>query len=240
MLKVLDLFSGIGGFSLGLERTGGFETVAFCEIDPFCQKILKKHWPTVPIFNDVKDLNYEGEVDVITGGFPCQPFSTASRGRKTAEDLWPIMANTIKKYNPKIWIAENVQRECIERAADFARVLGYSVAVKCIGAHDAGADHKRNRWWLCAHPYDQSEFYSSLDAEVASLPQLCFGLWGRENYARTFRISNGLSNRMDRFRSLGNTVLPQIPQIIGNVILRLTPSTQAHRGAFGWMGCLVT
>lgn len=59
MLKVLDLFSGIGGFSLGLERTGGFETVAFCEIDPFCQKVLKKHWPDVPIYNDVRNLDYD-------------------------------------------------------------------------------------------------------------------------------------------------------------------------------------
>ncbi len=70
-LKVLDLFSGIGGFSLGLERTGGFETVAFCEIDPFCQKVLKKHWPEVPIYNDVRTLDYDGAVDVITGGYPC-------------------------------------------------------------------------------------------------------------------------------------------------------------------------
>lgn len=70
MLKVLDLFSGIGGFSLGLERTGGFETVAFCEIDPFCQKVLNKHWPDVPILNDIRSLSYAGEVDVICGGLP--------------------------------------------------------------------------------------------------------------------------------------------------------------------------
>ena len=76
-LKVLDLFSGIGGFSLGLERTGGFETVAFCEIDTPCHRILKATWPSIPIFEDVKELKYDGDVDVITGGFPCQAQSHA-------------------------------------------------------------------------------------------------------------------------------------------------------------------
>ena len=79
-LKVLDLFSGIGGFSLGLERTGGFETVAFCEIEGFCQKVLNKHWPDVPIYEDVRNIDYDGTVDVICGGFPCQDISIAGKG----------------------------------------------------------------------------------------------------------------------------------------------------------------
>ena len=109
-LKVLDLFSGIGGFSLGLERTGGFETVAFCEIDPFCQKVLKKHWPDVPIYNDVRTLNYDGAVDVITGGFPCQPFSTAGKrgGGDDSRYLWPAMFSLIEKHRPSWVIGENV------------------------------------------------------------------------------------------------------------------------------------
>ena len=83
-LKVLDLFSGIGGFSLGLERTGGFETVAFCEIDPFCRRVLAKHWPDVPCFEDVTTLRGEdvGPVDVISGGFPCQDLSVAGKGEE--------------------------------------------------------------------------------------------------------------------------------------------------------------
>ncbi len=86
-LKVLDLFSGIGGFSLGLERTGGFETVAFCEIDPYCRKVLAKHWPGAPIFEDVRELTGDavGPVDIIVGGYPCQPFSLAGK-RRGAED----------------------------------------------------------------------------------------------------------------------------------------------------------
>ena len=89
MLKVLDLFSGIGGFSLGLERTGGFETVAFCEIEPFPRKVLAKHWPGVPIYDDVRTLTAERlaadgiTVDVITGGFPCQDVSCAGKQNHT-------------------------------------------------------------------------------------------------------------------------------------------------------------
>lgn len=79
-LKVLDLFSGIGGFSLGLERTGGFETVAFCEIDKFCQRVLAKHWPGVEIHNDVTRLKYRKDVDLVTAGFPCQDISFAGAG----------------------------------------------------------------------------------------------------------------------------------------------------------------
>lgn len=87
MLTMLDLFSGIGGFSLAAEWTGRIRTVAFCEIEPFCQKVLKKHWPDVPIFSDIKELRGEdiGTVDILTGGFPCQPFSCAGKQRGKEE-----------------------------------------------------------------------------------------------------------------------------------------------------------
>lgn len=88
MLKMLDLFSGIGGFSLAADWTGGIETVAFCEIEPYCQKVLKKHWPDVPIFSDIKKLKGEqiGSVDIVCGGFPCQPFSVAGKRRAQDDD----------------------------------------------------------------------------------------------------------------------------------------------------------
>jgi DNA (cytosine-5)-methyltransferase 1 len=104
VLRVLDLFSGIGGFSLGLERTGGFRTVAFCEIEPFPRKVLAKHWPDVPIFEDVRKLHAEDlpePVDVICGGYPCQPFSIAGK-RKGAEDdrhLWPEIARLLRELD---------------------------------------------------------------------------------------------------------------------------------------------
>ena len=101
-LKVLDLFSGIGGFSLGLEATGGFEVVAHCEIEPFCQEILHRYWPQVKLYKDIKELNYgqleadglistPGDIDLICGGYPCQPFSVAGRkgGEADPRHLWP-------------------------------------------------------------------------------------------------------------------------------------------------------
>lgn len=231
-LRVLDLFSGIGGFSLGLERTGGFETVAFCEIEPFCRKVLNKHWPKVPIYDDVRTLTAgrlaaDGiGIDVICGGFPCQPFSTASAGRRVAIDLWPEYSRLIEDVRPAYVIAENVQELPIKRFGSHANKCGYGKTIKRIGAHDGGADHQRNRWWGIAHPNDKGKFHSAINAEMEMLPQLCRGVWGWENYARAVRVSNGLPNRMDRLKALGNAVVPQIPELIGNAILaslRATP-----------------
>lgn len=118
-LKILDLFSGIGGFSLGLERTGGFETAAFCEIEPFPRKVLAKHWPNVPCYNDVRELTGErlradgiDRIDVITGGFPCQDISTAGRmagiGEGTRSGLWSEIARLVGEIRPQFVIVENV------------------------------------------------------------------------------------------------------------------------------------
>ena len=116
-LKHLDLFSGIGGFSLGLEATGGFETVAFCDIDKYSRKVLKKQWPNVKQYEDIKELNYGrlkadgiGTIDIITGGYPCQPFSVAGRkkGEEDPRHLWPEYFRLIKELRPSWVIGENV------------------------------------------------------------------------------------------------------------------------------------
>ena len=115
-LNHLDLFSGIGGFSLGLEATGYFETVAFCDFDPYCQKVLRKHWPWVTIYDDVKELNSERlsanghtKIDIITGGYPCQPFSIAGRqkGEQDPRHVWPEMFRLVKELRPTWVIGEN-------------------------------------------------------------------------------------------------------------------------------------
>jgi DNA (cytosine-5)-methyltransferase 1 len=225
-LRVLDLFSGIGGFSLGLERTGGFETVAFCEIEEFPRKVLAKHWPKVPIYNDVRTLTAERlaadgiGVDVICGGFPCQPFSTASHGKRVAIDLWPEMARLVHEIRPRFVIAENVQELPIRRASRTFADIGYRTLTKNIGASDLGADHQRSRWWVCAYPDDQGELYSAIDAEVEMLQAVCRSIWGGANYARAIRVSDGLPHRVDRNKSLGNSIVPIIPQAFGNAILQ--------------------
>lgn len=166
--RVLDLFSGIGGFSLGLERTGGFETVAFCEIEPFCRRVLAKHWPEVPCYNDVRTLTgdrlaADGIVaDIICGGFPCQDVSQA--GRRLGIDgersgLWGHVVRLTGEIRPRIVLVENVSNLLAgERGAWFGRVLGdlaevgYDAEWHCLPAAYVGAPHIRDRVWVVAYP----------------------------------------------------------------------------------------
>jgi DNA (cytosine-5)-methyltransferase 1 len=161
-LSVLDIFSGIGGFSLGLEKAG-MKTIAFCEINPFCRKILNKHWPSIPIFNDITILHKENlktllKIDVIAGGFPCQDISIAGKqGGITAKrsGLWKEFARLINEIRPKYAIIENVANL---RSAGLISVLqdlweiGYDAEWHCIPASAFGAPHRRDRIWIIAHP----------------------------------------------------------------------------------------
>ena len=165
-LKVLDLFSGIGGFSLGLERTGHYETVAFCEIDKYCKLILKKHWKGIKIYDDVKEITKERlEADgiespeIITGGFPCQSFSVAGKQKGTSDSryLWPEMFRIIKIFKSKFVIGENVRGIVnIENGMVFETVCtdleseGYEVQPFLIPAAGVGAPHRRDRIWFIA------------------------------------------------------------------------------------------
>ncbi len=163
MLKVLDLFSGIGGFSLGLERTGGFETVAFCEIDPFCRKVLAKHWPSVKQYDDVRTLTAErlsadGIVpDVICGGFPCQDISFAGKGagiEGKRSGLWSEYARLIGELRPEYVIVENVAAllsRGLDRVLGDLASIGFDAEWHCIPASAVGAPHRRDRLWLVAY-----------------------------------------------------------------------------------------
>ena len=270
-LKVLDLFSGIGGFSLGLERTGGFETVAFCEIDPFCQKVLKKHWPDVPIYNDVRTLDYDGPVDVITGGYPCQPFSTAGKRRGAEDDrhLWPSMFSLIEKHRPDWVIGENVAGHVsmgLDEVLSDLESADYQARAFIIPAVGVDASHKRDRVWVIAYRQShgrgqgeqnfggghegilqREEFgfgnNSQTLADTASGGQQGQGeliergrqeAYGEGQTDHAFairqprfwptesgfcRVAHGIPRRVDRLRSLGNAVVPQIPEMIGYAIL---------------------
>lgn len=162
MLNVLDIFSGIGGFSIGLEAAS-MQTVAFCEINPFCQKILKKYWPSVPIFPDITTINKEDlktlpRIDVIAGGFPCQDISVAGKQKGiTAKrsGLWKEFVRLINETRPKYAIIENVANL---RSKGLIRVLqdlwkiGYDAEWHCIPASAFGAPHRRDRIWIIAYP----------------------------------------------------------------------------------------
>ena len=157
-LKALDLFSGIGGFSLGLERAG-ITTVAFCEIDPWARRVLRKHWPDVPIYEDVTKLKGAdvGTVDLVCGGFPCQDISCAGKGaglEGARSGLWWEMHRIIAELRPRWVLAENVGA-LRTRGADEVLAslegLGYTCWPLVVGADDVGAPHRRKRVWLVAH-----------------------------------------------------------------------------------------
>ena len=158
-MKVLDLFSGIGGFSLGLERAG-METVAFCEFDKKAQLVLKKHWPDVPIYDDVRKLNgrqFEGQsIELICGGFPCQPFSQAGK-RKGKEDdrhLWPEYFRLIQEIRPRWVCGENVSGLIslgLDQVLSDLESEDYSCQTLIIPACAVNAPHRRDRVWILAH-----------------------------------------------------------------------------------------
>ena len=164
--KVLDLFSGLGGFSLGLERTGHFRTVAFCDNNKFSKAILDKHWKGIKIYDDVREITKERLQadgiefpDIITGGFPCQPFSVAGQQKGTSDDrhLWPEMFRIIKAFKPRFIIGENVRGIVnIQDGVVFETVCtnledeGYEIQPFNIPAAGVGAPHRRERIWFIA------------------------------------------------------------------------------------------
>lgn len=218
-MRVLDLFSGIGGFSLGLERAG-MQTVAFVENDPKCRAVLRKHWPDVPIYDDVRTVHgAPGAANVICGGFPCQPFSSASRGRRagTADDryLWPSMLRLVSEIRPAWVCAENVTHldgVALEHVVSDLDRIGYEVETFEIPAAAVGCDHRRARLWILGHSDGDREPGMSVDAEVAGLP------WGG-GITGSLGTTYEVPGRMDRLQQLGNAVVPDIPEIIGRAIM---------------------
>lgn len=298
MLRVLDLFSGIGGFSLGLEWTGGFETVAFCEIEKYPQEVLTKNFPGVPIYDDIQELTAVrlvsdriGRIDVITGGYPCTPFS--SSGLQLAESderyLWPEMYRLIKEIRPRYVIAENVAGHVRLSLSTILRDLemeNYRAWAFLIPASAAGANHTRERVWIigqrhatatqtedgwyceccggevfggeckCDHGerlcgrcgewtypyfYEVGEGCSHCgeewtipnpdsqrrclretweqDADNDREPSVCQGFDQEGIESKVDRVVNGFPGRVAKLKALGNSVVPQIPMMIGQAIL---------------------
>jgi DNA (cytosine-5)-methyltransferase 1 len=274
-VRALDLFSGIGGISLGLERAG-FETAAFCEVDPHCREVLRKHWPDVPIFTDVRELcrrtgdnepedgdyvecsihrgqdfgdcpcigtdqflDEIGGIDLIAGGFPCQDISNIGKregidGRRSG--LWGEFARIIGELGPRYVLVENVAALLVrglDRVLGDLATLGYDAEWHCIPAAYVGAPHRRDRLWIVAHARGEGleghtgygEAIRQAVQDRSAWPQ---GVRGGEHPAQWWhaepqlgRVANGLPGGLVKrhLTALGNSVVPQIPELIGRAIL---------------------
>ena len=244
-LRILDLFSGIGGFSLGLERTGGFETVAFCEIEPFPRKVLAKHWPEVPCYEDVTKLTgdilqRDGiAVDVITGGFPCQDISCAGKqagiGEGTRSGLWSEIVRLIGELRPQYVIVENVANllsgPSERRGGWFGRILGdlaecgYDAEWENIPAAAMGAPHRRERVWIVAYPHQDRRIIGDITSRWLHKAESTL-IWepfrANDNSIRVqelARICSDDDGLPEELGAYGNAVIPQIPELIGRAIL---------------------
>lgn len=226
LVRHLDLFSGIGGFALAARMVGGIETVGFCEIDPWARMVLAQNFPGVPIHHDVKTLNPKnyGRIDLITGGYPCQPFSVAGEQRRENDErhLWPNMRDAIADARPRWVLAENVAGHIamgLDEVLSDLEALGYSAGATVLPACAVGAIHRRDRVWITAHdsrvgiPWNESQEIQGQRllqgsengggiAGIAGMPAL--------SAPRLCRASDGLPYWMDRLKGLGNAIVPQV------------------------------
>lgn len=238
MLTVGSLFSGIGGLDLGLERAG-MQVKWQVEIDPYCNRVLEKHWPTVKRYRDIRDIDWaEVEpVDLVCGGFPCQPVSCAGarKGDKDERWLWPEFFRAIREVRPRYALVENVPGLLSIDDGRLARgvfgdlaEIGYdaewgTIPASAFGAHFRGERvfiiasspptdcFRRKGKWACPlrTPFGRAEFERLVQCEL----QLCVPA-GKHG-----RVSDGISNRMDRLKAIGNSVVPQVAEYIGRLIV---------------------
>ena len=245
-MNVLSLFAGIGGLELGLERAG-MTTVGQVEIDPWCRQVLARHWPDVPQHDDVRTApdwwasTERPPVDVVCGGFPCQPFSLAGRQLGIADErwMWPAMEAVIRRVGPRYVVVENVASLVRDRNA-FGAVLGglaglgFDAVWTVYSAADFGAPHNRERLYLLAHlPRVDGISWDRLDTGGERRPQVSTGglprlaAHQRRRLAREWlerepnvaRLANGIPRQVDRLRALGNAVVPQVAEHIGRLIV---------------------
>ena len=254
-LRLLDLFSGIGGFSYAAEHlVGGFKTVQFVEREPFCQGILRKHWPTIPIHDDICTFNPDrGSADVVCGGFPCQDISTAGKQagirEGTRSGLFYELIRVVRLVGPQFVVLENVSAitsNGLDTVLGTLAEAGFDAEWACIPAADVGACHRRDRWWCVAYANGQRQrrgkkcnqqppawFQASQrnnpDGLVVDAPRRLNPDWrGYLSEPVLCRGDDGLSGRVDRLRALGNAVVPQVAAIPLARVLELH-----HAQAFG-------
>ncbi len=257
-MRVGSLFSGIGGFDLGLERAG-MRVLWQCEQDDYCRRVLARHWPRLPIYRDVCELRAAdcAPVDVLCGGFPCQDLSYAGKGAGidgTRSGLWAEYARIIGEVRPKYAVVENVPAlltRGLERVLGDLAEIGYDAEWDCLPASAFGAPHRRDRIWLVAYPQREGEPTSTVDARAGTgllgfvADTACVdeqwaeragdcgrrpeqpprdssrrGEWGGWLAEPAVgRVAHGVPARVDRLRALGNALVPQIAQWIGERIV---------------------
>lgn len=214
-MNELALFAGAGGGLLG-SRLLGWRTVCAVELNPFCRSVIAQRQNDhalgcFPMWDDVRTFDgkpWRGIIDVVSGGFPCQRFSSAARGRNNADNLWPEMRRIVADVAPRHVLAENVTKCAIEAAASDLADFGYFVRIGRFTAKELGADHIRKRFWVRAYADDKSELHMQEHAKVAKLPCIFSSVW--QANPRDSRISDGLANRMERIEATGNGQLPQM------------------------------
>lgn len=237
MLTVGSLFSGIGGFDLGLERAG-LKIKFQVENNEYCRHVLKKHWPTVPCHFDITKIDWEWipRVDLVCGGFPCQPFSVAGKRRGQADDryLWPEVVRCLDTLRPTWFLGENVPgliNLALDQVCADLEGLGYQVWPVCVPACAVDAPHIRQRIWIIGfHPNtDRSRYEGGGVPTKSTRPWKQFERLVQADLrisvpaGKSGGVHDGVQNRAHRLRALGNAVVSAIVEAFGRMILEVTP-----------------
>ena len=222
-MNALSLFSGIGGLDIAAERAG-FKTVAFCERDKYCQSVLKKHWPNTRIFDDVRaiDTDQLPPVELVFGGYPCQPFSSAGQRKGAGDDrhLWPAMLDVVRRTKPAWVVGENVKGHIslgLDDVLDDLENAGFETRAFAIPAGAVKAPHSRERVFVVSYSESNRHWARRKIRDVheadgrqerGMLPKFTKSTWW-DTEPRVCRVADGVPYRVDRLRSLGNAVVPQ-------------------------------
>lgn len=227
-MRVGSLFSGIGGLDLGFHRAG-FEIAWMCEKDEFCRKVLRKHWPNTPIYDDVNTLRNPEPVDVLIGGFPCQDISNANPERRGLDGersgLWWAMHRLARDLRPRYVVLENVAALAVrglDSILGALSALGYDAEWETLSACAFGAPHVRKRLFVVAYRdgFRQLQPEGCITDERRRLGDRC-AEGGRRHWAAepaVARMAHGVPYRLDRERGLGNAVVPQVAEYVARCV----------------------